>query len=358
MSAYIIFMKNSFRVFLFFGVVLMLTFVKPVNAQKETSQSAQSKIASTLEDTDVLLDEKTKSYPKDNEISYTQVAKVETVIELPIIVFIVFSVSLLILFALVIYIFACFASKGRLVELQITTNQLASRLNDVIREVGKTSTQHTQPPINPMDLHGLNLDVDGLRQRLERIEQLTKNKVSLLDEVEKKKINSAEPVVRTSINSLENFEIPKALKDRVENKIKTEKDLSVLLSKFISKLGKSDSELTNYTQALRSEPQTKKEYEVVDASNFLLSRKFQNYIEFVDVNNEEQLLQVNKLAEIFNIRVINPVQSDKFDAKLHSARGEEDCHEVPKGRVIRGDVLGYEGAEKSLVKAKVILSRG
>jgi molecular chaperone GrpE (heat shock protein) len=72
----------------------------------------------------------------------------------------------------------------------------------------------------------------------------------------------------------------------------------------------------------------------------------------------EQLQLVRELSGTFDISLIEPETGMKFDATIHSAKGEEDSNDIPKGRLIRTDILGYQDAQAVIVRAKVILSRG
>lgn len=345
MSVSRVFIINRFN--LFSVIILMCLFVGPISAQNENSENAQPELQVSVKP-DVLLGEITVLDEQDSKIPglfYPQEQSHETVSELQFTIFIAFSVCLLIIFILVIYLLISFTSKKRLTELTITINHLKSELSVVNRKNGKNSDYHPTTSISPEDFHELKQDVNGLKYGLEIIRR----------EIKEGSVNS---LIEDIIDTPAPPEVLKELKGNVDKKIEQERELSVLLSNFISKLGRTDSEVTNYIQALHSVPKTKLEYESVDVFNMNLSKKFQNYIELVDINNEEQIFLVNKLAEKFDIGIINPAKAERFDAKLHSAISEEGNEDVQKSRVLRVEVLGYQGAQRSLVKAKVILSRG
>jgi molecular chaperone GrpE (heat shock protein) len=273
------------------------------------------------------------------------------------IVIIVFSTLLLLLFICVIYLCIFFTHKKNLLALNTKISELKRKQVETGNQL-KTSLALRGHGANNNDEYNL------LSGRVSLLERKIKNVIQQFDGLEGIVIN--EPTVREpgKLNTIGEIkppiepDIPFRLRLTVNTKIDKDKERSIALKDFITKLGKSDAELSNYIEVLKSPLRNIQDYEAIESTELVLARKFQNYIELVDVSNMEQLQLVRELSGTFDISLIEPETGMKFDATIHSAKGEEDSNDIPKGRLIRTDILGYQDAQAVIVRAKVILSRG
>jgi hypothetical protein len=137
-----------------------------------------------------------------------------------------------------------------------------------------------------------------------------------------------------------------------------------LIIKGFNKLGFNDSDVDKSLNVMDFQDENVSFDNLITTYKKLLEypvvnwhRKFEYYLEKLDLSDEKKLVFVKELSEKLSLVLLIPKTNDRFNALEHTAQSEEESNDVERGRVTRVVSVGIKDTDAVKLKAKVILSK-